>query len=183
MIEKRERFRTWTIFLPGRSTFIFLWLFLVEPTVKQTHSLKSMFPHGIVSVPPTHSGSSVVKCPYSFLTAAIMNSIINLFLSRNKFHINSPFWSLIENKQTNKKKSIFLIPGCLCAVLWHQDGFQRTQLSVYSFGTWGISNWHPVLKHFNDLISKARATLFVQHQFVHKADLWERHSQTRHRGH
>lgn len=105
MIEKRERFRTRTIFLPGRSTFIFLWLFLVEPTVKQTHSLKSMFPHGIVSVPPTHSGSSVVKCPYSFLTAAIMNSIINLFLSRNKFHINSPFWSLIENKQTNKKKS------------------------------------------------------------------------------
>lgn len=150
MIEKRERFRTQTIFLPGWSTFIFLWLFLVEPTVKQTHSLKSMFPHGIVLVPPPHSGSSVVKCPYSFLTAAIMNSIINLFLSRKKFPINSPFWSLIEKNetkptnQTNKQKSrwllqtIFLILGWLGAVLWHQDGFQHTQLSAYSFGTWGI---------------------------------------------
>lgn len=66
MIETRERFRTRTIFLPSWSTFIFLWLFLVEPTVKKTHSLKSMFPHGIVLVPPPHSGSSVVKCPYSF---------------------------------------------------------------------------------------------------------------------
>lgn len=151
MIEKRERFRTQTIFLPGWSTFIFLWLFLVEPTVKQTHSLKSMFPHGIVLVPPPHSGSSVVKCPYSFLTAAIMNSIINLFLSRNKFPINSPFWSLIEKNetkptnQTNKQKvagcsnqTIFLILGWLGAVLWHQDGFLHTQLSAYSFGTWGI---------------------------------------------
>lgn len=139
MIEKRERFRTRTIFLPGRSTFIFLWLFLVEPNVKHTHSLKSTFPHGIVSVPPPHSGSSVVKCPYSFLTAAIMNSIINLFLSRNKFPINSPFWSLIE-KKLNKTNQPNKQTKNQSLVVQTKPYFSSWGVFVLFYGTRMVSN-------------------------------------------
>lgn len=134
MIETRERFRTRTIFLPSWSTFIFLWLFLVEPTVKKTHSLKSMFPHGIVLVPPPHSGSSIVKCPYSFNHQSFplkkqISYQLSLLISHRK--------KLNKTNQPNKQKktvagcsnqTIFLILGCLCAGLWHQDGFQHTQL-------------------------------------------------------
>lgn len=67
----------------------------------------------------------------------------------------------------------FMAPGwfpthsTVCLQLWYVRNFKLASS----------------LKHFNDLISKARAALFVQHQFVNKVDLWERHSQTRHWGH
>lgn len=84
----------------------------------------------------------------------IKTLIVNL--SKKKKAIKSRHWLFKHNHISH--------PGCFWALLWHQDGFQYTQLSVWSFGTRGISTASS-LRNCHNLFSTAMATLFVENQF------------------